>query len=81
MLEGFEYGACFTALCCWVGDPEYLPLAQYPPGRLAFILQDSRATVLLTEQRLLPSLPDHAARVVCLDTEWQIVAEQDRENL
>ena len=48
----------------------YLPLdPTYPPERLAFLLTDARASVLLTQHRLLASLPRHAARVVCLDAD------------
>ncbi len=46
----------------------YLPLdPEYPRERLAFILEDSRAGVLLTQERLLPRLPAGAARTVLLD--------------
>ncbi len=42
----------------------YLPLdPSYPPARLAFMLADARATVLVTEEALADVLPpDHAAR-------------------
>jgi amino acid adenylation domain-containing protein len=46
----------------------YLPLdPHYPTGRLALMLEDSRAAVLLTHRYLLPTLPDHRADVICLD--------------
>jgi len=46
----------------------YVPLdPAYPPDRLAFILEDGRVPVLLTQQQLLDRLPEHGARVVCLD--------------
>lgn len=40
----------------------------YPPERLAFMLEDSGARILLTQQRLLARLPAHTAQVVCVDT-------------
>ncbi len=49
----------------------------YPPERVAFMLQDSHVTVLLTHSFLVDQLPEHHARVVALDREW---AEVDREN-
>ncbi|HYS16881.1 MAG TPA: amino acid adenylation domain-containing protein [Candidatus Binatia bacterium] len=46
----------------------YIPMdPTYPPARLAFMLQDSRAPVLLTVQRLLERVPSGASEVVCLD--------------
>jgi amino acid adenylation domain-containing protein len=46
----------------------YLPLdPHHPPDRLAFVLEDSGAPVLLTQRQLLPSLPHHRAEVICLD--------------
>jgi amino acid adenylation domain-containing protein len=46
----------------------YVPLdPTYPPDRLAFILEDTRLSVLLTQERLAQALPAHAARVVLLD--------------
>ncbi|MEA2691015.1 MAG: hypothetical protein QOJ16_402, partial [Acidobacteriota bacterium] len=55
----------------WLAGGAYLPLdPAYPPERLALMLADSGAPVLLTEERLLPILPPHAARTVCLDRDW-----------
>ena len=49
----------------------YVPLdPTYPNERLGFMLEDTRAPVLLTQQRLLSTLPKHAARTVCLDHDW-----------
>ncbi len=45
----------------------------YPPLRLAFMLEDAGASVLLTTTRLAALLPAHGARVVCLDAEAQQV--------
>jgi len=47
----------------------YVPLdPAYPKERLAFMLEDTQAPVLLTQERLLPTLPEHSAQVVCLDS-------------
>ncbi len=52
----------------WLAGGAYLPLdPAYPPERLALMLADSGAAVLLTQERLLSTLPPHAAHVVCLD--------------
>lgn len=48
----------------------YLPLdPAYPKERLAFMLQDSQAPVLVTQGALLPRVPNHQAAVVCVDAE------------
>jgi len=48
----------------------YLPLdPHYPSERLAFMLEDSGAAILLTHRHLQPALPDHRARLICLDDE------------
>ncbi|HVT16282.1 MAG TPA: amino acid adenylation domain-containing protein [Thermoanaerobaculia bacterium] len=59
----------------WLAGGAYLPLdPSYPPERLAWMLADSGAAVLLTQERLLPTLPPHAARAVCLDREGRVIA-------
>jgi len=46
----------------------YVPLdPAYPPERLAFLVADSGAPVLLTRSGLAGGLPEHGARVVLLD--------------
>lgn len=60
----------------------YLPLdLAYPKERLAFMLEDTRATVLLTQERCLSVLPTQGMHVLCLDTEWQEVAQERIDNL
>ncbi|EEF60978.1 amino acid adenylation domain protein [Pedosphaera parvula Ellin514] len=46
----------------------YVPLdPAYPKERLAMMLDDSRAPVLVTQEKLLITLPDHKCQVVCID--------------
>jgi amino acid adenylation domain-containing protein len=53
----------------------YLPLdPAYPAARLAFMLQDSRPAVVLSRQSLAPQLPAPQARVLCLDSDWPLIA-------
>src|SRR5689334_362600 len=53
----------------------YVPIdPAYPAERIAFILNDTAAPVLLTEQSLLSALPSHTARTVCLDREREEIA-------
>jgi amino acid adenylation domain-containing protein len=59
----------------------YVPLdPAYPQEHLAFILEDTQVPVLLTQARLVPNLPTHKARVVCLDLDWHIIAQESQEN-
>ncbi|WP_342374022.1 non-ribosomal peptide synthase/polyketide synthase [Myxococcus stipitatus] len=55
----------------------YVPLdPAYPRERLAFMLEDCGAPVLLTQQRLASSLPAHSAAVVLLDGDVSVIARQ-----
>ena len=59
----------------------YVPLdPDYPRERLSFILEDARASVLLTQARLLENLPARAAQTVCLDRDWETISGESREN-
>lgn len=60
----------------------YLPLdPEYPARRLALMLQDSGAGVLLTEEALETRLPQHHAKIVLVDSYSQTVAAESRHNL
>jgi amino acid adenylation domain-containing protein len=60
----------------------YVPLdPAYPQERLAFMLQDSQVPLLVTQQHLVQNLPEHRARVVQLDREWQAIARESKDNL
>ncbi|MBD2521400.1 non-ribosomal peptide synthase/polyketide synthase [Nostoc sp. FACHB-133] len=59
----------------------YLPLdPEYPQDRLSFMLADAQVSVLLSQQQLVEKLPEHQARVVCLDTDWQIIPQLNQQN-
>jgi len=60
----------------------YLSLdPDYPPERLAFMLQDAQTPVLLAQQRLLANLPESTAQRLCLDADWPAIAQESPENL
>ncbi|MEO0489099.1 MAG: amino acid adenylation domain-containing protein, partial [Cyanobacteria bacterium J06659_2] len=60
----------------------YLPLdAGLPKESLVFRLQDTQASVLLTQPHLIETLPEIAASVVCLDTQWETFAQASHTNL
>src|SRR5262249_37629157 len=53
----------------------YVPLdPAYPEHRLAFMVEDVQAAVLLTQEKLLPAMPAGAWQRVCLDTGWETIA-------
>ena len=59
----------------------YVPLdPAYPQKRLAFMVTDAQMPVLLTQERLLARLPVHGAKVVRLDTDWEVIARESKEN-
>jgi len=60
----------------------YVPLdPNYPAERLAFMLENAQANVLLTQQKWLAQLPPLAQTVLCLDRDAPSLAQQATENL
>ena len=59
----------------------YVPLdADYPPKRLAFMLEDTKAQVLLTQRALLDRLPKYAGARVLLDGDSPAIARNSPAN-
>jgi surfactin family lipopeptide synthetase C len=55
----------------------YVPMdPSYPPERLVFMLEDTNAPVLLTEETIAARLPGSAAYTVRLDADWQTIADE-----
>jgi amino acid adenylation domain-containing protein/thioester reductase-like protein len=60
----------------------YVPLdPAYPQKRLAHMVEDSQATVLLTQQQLIGLFPSYSSNVVCLDQEWGTDEQTHNDNL
>lgn len=58
----------------------YVPLdPAYPKERLAFMLEDARAEVLLAERRVLEKLPGHNAKIVLMDSDWAHISLENTE--
>ncbi|WP_437975236.1 non-ribosomal peptide synthase/polyketide synthase [Sorangium sp. So ce295] len=52
----------------------YVPLdPEYPAERLAYMVEDARPRVILTQERLLGKVPAAGAEVWCLDRDWREV--------
>jgi amino acid adenylation domain-containing protein len=59
----------------------YVPLdPAYPQERLNFVLQDAQILVLLTQQRLLTACNELQTQIVCLDTDWERIAQESGTN-
>lgn len=53
----------------------YLPIdPAYPGERIGFMLEDAGAPILLTQERLIGTLPQTKAEVICLDREWEALS-------
>ncbi|WP_392535306.1 amino acid adenylation domain-containing protein [Nostoc sp. C117] len=60
----------------------YVPFdPAYPQERLAYMFQDTGVSVLLIQQQLIGLLPPNSAKVVCLDTNWEIFNQYSQQNL
>jgi amino acid adenylation domain-containing protein/non-ribosomal peptide synthase protein (TIGR01720 family)/FkbM family methyltransferase len=59
----------------------YVPLdPSYPQARLALMIDESGISVVVTEQRSRPILPVAGVQAICLDTDWQAIEREPREN-
>jgi amino acid adenylation domain-containing protein len=58
----------------------YVPMdPSYPQQRLAFMLEDSEAPVLLTEQRLINCVPPRITKIICIDTDWDKISQETQD--
>lgn len=51
-----------------------------PPARLLRMLADAKVELLLTQEHLRKDLSEFPGRTICLDTEWNTIAEEPRDN-
>ncbi|HEY7490498.1 MAG TPA: amino acid adenylation domain-containing protein, partial [Candidatus Tectomicrobia bacterium] len=59
----------------------FLPLdPAYPTERLAYMVEDSGVSVVLTQQPLVERLPVSQTHLVCLDTVWEDIARESTAN-
>ena len=59
----------------------YVPLdASYPTERLGWMLDDSHAPILLTQEHLLRKMPSHWVQMIAMDTERDRIAMESRAN-
>ena len=59
----------------------YVPLdPAYPADRLSFMLDDSEASVLICSETLAHHLADHRAKVINLESDENLIAQQSESN-
>jgi amino acid adenylation domain-containing protein len=55
----------------------YVPIdPKFPLDRVGYMLENAQAKVLLTQQHLIGQLPTQGALAICLDTDWQQIAQE-----
>ncbi len=60
----------------------YVPLdPRYPPDRMSFVLEDTQAPVLITQETLLEQLPEFNGTIVCIDRDWEAIARESGVDL
>jgi amino acid adenylation domain-containing protein len=65
----------------WKAGGAYVPLdPAYPPERLAFMLDDSGARVLLVDRKSRRLFPQAAEKTIALDLHWPIIDQQPVSN-
>lgn len=59
----------------------YVPLdPAYPSERLAYMVADAGLTVIVTQQTLKSQFLASGAHQICIDTDWQAIAQQPNHN-
>lgn len=59
----------------------YLPLdPAYPAERVAYMLQNAQVDIVLTQQRVYSSLPQHPCQVICIDSAWETIASSSHSS-
>ena len=59
----------------------YVPLdPAYPFDRLRWMMQDAGISVLLTQYQWLTSFEDVAVTLICLDRDWETIAQASEDN-
>ena len=59
----------------------FLPLdPTYPKERLEFMLEDSEAVLLLTQERVRHHVASSDTPIIAIDTEWATIAQQSDQN-
>lgn len=64
----------------WKAGGAFVPMdSALPPQRLALLLSDAKPMAVVTQPHLVTALPE-VERLVCLDSQWKALADQDEGN-
>src|SRR5207247_2588029 len=59
----------------------YVPIdPAYPKERIGYILEDSKAPIVLTQASLVNALPEFCGQTICLDRDWPEIAGESEAN-
>ena len=59
----------------------YVPIDPgYPKKRVGYILEDSQASIILTQESLVGELAGFAGQTICLDGDWAEIGGESEEN-
>jgi len=59
----------------------YVPIdLNYPTERIDYMLENSQVGILLTQNHLQEKLKDFSGHQICLDTDWQEIAQENKNN-
>lgn len=60
----------------------YVPLdPNYPVERLQYILEDSKISILLTQERLVNKLQFNFEKILKLDTDFELINQESKDNI
>jgi amino acid adenylation domain-containing protein len=60
----------------------YVPIdPDYPPERQSFILEETLLPVLLTQENLSGEIGASWTQIICLDSDWEMIAQQPATNV
>ncbi len=59
----------------------YVPMdPAYPKERIGYILEDSKAPIVVTQKSVVDELPSFTGKAICLDSDWPQIETQSGEN-
>lgn len=60
----------------------YVPLdPEYPKDRVAFMMEDAKAPILLTQVKALDLPPESKTQLVFSDKDWDVIATESKKNV
>jgi amino acid adenylation domain-containing protein/thioester reductase-like protein len=82
LMVGRSYDIIVGVLGIQKAGGAYVPMdPEYPKARIAYMIEDSGSPVIITQQALLSEIEHQPEHVVCIDSDWDVIAKEDGENL